>query len=780
MSGEILLSVRTLVGFLLKSGSIDNRFGGTDRMLEGSRIHRMLQKKEGPGYQPEVILSLRSEHGGTVYQVQGRADGVITRPEGVTIDEIKTTGYPMELITEDFDRAHWGQAMCYGHFLCVKQKLSAVDLRLTYYQIETDEIKRFVRSYTAEELRLFYEDLLDQYEVWAEFQSDWKLLRDQTIRALPFPFESYRGGQRQLAVAVYRTVERGGRLFCQAPTGIGKTVSTLFPSIKSMAEGICEKLFYLTAKTITRQTAEEAFGRMRGLGLRMKTVTLTAKDKVCFLEERECNPEKCPYADGYFDRVNDALYQCLQENDVFTRQTIESCARKYNLCPFEFALDLTIWCDAIVCDYNYLFDPVVYLKRLLSDEGGNFVFLIDEAHNLVERSRDMYSASLSKSAILSLKRKCEKEKPLNSMLGRLNSAFVELRKKCGEEDELVEKTLPEGLADALMRFTSECDAWMQEHKTHPFHSDMLNLYFEVLFFLRIVELYDEHYVTFYSDARKGLQLELLCLDTSAFLDNCMKRGKAAILFSATFSPLEYFLDVLGGGEGAHTCRLPSPFEPEHLRLLVADRISTKYLVRDSSYRPIADMLFTMVSGRTGNYLVYFPSYRYLDEVYQVFREQYPQIDTLVQSVGMDELSREEFLAQFDERCEKSLLGFCVLGGIYSEGIDLQGDRLIGTAVVGVGLPQFSTKLNVLRDYFNEKSGQGYDFSYRYPGMNKVLQAAGRVIRGNNDRGVVLLIDSRFTSGDYLSLFPVHWCGYRTIRNAGELASELRSFWSMPE
>ncbi len=775
MSREIHLSVRALTEFLLHSGSIDNRFGGKERAPEGSRIHRMLQKREGPGYQPEVSLSLTTRREGFTYIVQGRADGILRKPGEVLVDEIKTTGCPAGLITEDFDRAHWGQAMCYGHFLCLKEGLEEVSLRLTYYQIDTEEIIRFERRCTAGELADFYDGLLAQYQRWAEFQEQWAALRTGALRDLAFPFPAYREGQRKLAAAVYRTIQGSGRLFCQAPTGIGKTMSTLFPALKAMGEGMGEKLVYLTAKTITRQAAEDAFRRLREQGLRLKTVTLTAKDKICFLEERDCNPESCPYADGYYDRINGALYALLQERDAFTRPAIEAWAEENRLCPFELSLDLTLWCDGIVCDYNYLFDPVACLKRLFSEGGGDYIFLIDEAHNLVDRSREMYSARLSKPAVLALRRKCKGERKLVSALGKVNQALLELQRRCDPMDWRVERERPEALLQTLTSFSAACGEWLEVHRGHPLSREILPFYFEVLFFLQIGELFDEHYAAYFCGAKEGLEAQLLCLDTSQFLDACMSRGRASILFSATLSPLDYYIEVLGGGKEARCCRLPSPFAPERLRLLVADGISTKYTVREKSLLPIAELLFAMISARPGNYLAFFPSYQYLRQVYTIFQERYPQAEALMQESGMDEEEREAFLDQF-QADGASRLGFCVLGGVYSEGIDLRGERLIGAAVIGVGLPQVNAVTNLLKDYFDGKRGRGFDYSYRFPGMNKVLQAAGRVIRDIQDRGIVLLIDSRFSTPAYQELFPAHWDGWRRIRSASDLSCELQTFW----
>lgn len=777
MQNTMILPVRELVEFVLRGGSIDNRFGGVDRMAEGSRIHRKLQKAAGDGYQAEVPLSLESVWGDIRIKVEGRADGLYTDEEGLVVDEIKTTGAPLEMITEDFNRLHWAQAMCYAHILCTQRGLEAIRVRLTYYQVDTDEIKRFIRSFSAGELTEFYQDLLDRYRRWGESRQSWTGIRDASIKTTAFPFPQYRPGQRRLAEAVYRTARDGGRLFCEAPTGIGKTISTLFPAIKAIGEGEAEKIFYLTAKTITRQVAENACRVMREEGLRLRTVTLTAKDKICFLEQRNCNPDACPYADGHFDRVNDALWEMLEREDVFTREVVEAYARRHRLCPFELALDLTLWSDCIIADYNYVFDPQVYLRRFFSGGKSPFVFLIDEAHNLVDRAREMYSAGLQKSAFLQLSRTLDKKDKLRRSLGRINTAMVAMRKECGEESFLKRKEPYLEFHKQLTRTAADCEEWMQRHPHAPQEEQLLTLYFDILTFLKIAELYDERYITWVQTKGSEVVLRLFCLDPSYLLSKTMERGKASVLFSATLTPLDYFISVLGGDENSKRLTLTSPFPQENLCLLVSDRISTKYKDRQDSLVPVADQIALTVSGKKGNYLAYFPSYAYLREVYQVFQERYPAVATIVQRSGMEEEEREAFLQRFQADAADTLVGFCVLGGIYAEGIDLRGERLIGTIIVGVGLPQIGPEQDMIRDYYDRRDGRGFDYAYRYPGMNKVLQAAGRVIRDESERGVVVLIDQRFTSPAYRPLFPQHWRHYAAVRDGRMLEERLRRFWT---
>lgn len=777
MNNVIRLSVRTLVEFLLQHGSIDNRYAGTDRANEGSRIHRKLQKEAGAAYAAEVFLSRTVERDGFTYIIEGRADGIFEDSDSFVIDEIKTVTVPMEHIHADYEPLHWAQAMCYACFYAQQNALSDIGVQLTYYQADTDEIQRFRRSHTLKELEAFFDGLLEKYRPWAELTRDWEAQRTQSLKALTFPFPAYRPGQHRLAAGVYRTIASGSRLFCQAPTGIGKTLSTLFPALKAMGEEKSGRIFYLTAKTITRQAAQEALAILRPGGLRLKAVTLTAKEKICPMPQTDCNPIACPYAAGYYDKISEVLGELLRREDFFTREVVEQAAATHQICPFELGLDLSRWCDLIICDYNYLFDPVVYLRRFFDGGPQDYVFLIDEAHNLLDRARDMYTASLKKTEVLELKKALGKsDAPLSRALNRLNTAMVALRKQCGEETVFTSREPLEDFNRALARFSAYCDAWLENHRDGAAHDALLPLYFEVRFYLKIAELYDSHYITCVYHKGSEVQPKLLCLDPSAFLDNAMKRGKAAILFSATLSPSDYFIDVLGGGEGARYAALPSPFPRENLCLLSACHISTKYTEREKSLDDLCALLYEMVQARTGNYMVYFPSYQYMRQAYELFHEEYPQVETMLQTTDMDEAAREEFLGRFQDAPEATLLGFCVLGGIYSEGINLQGNRLIGVAVVGVGLPQVNREQELLRDYYEETRGHGFAFAYQYPGMNKVLQAAGRLIRSEQDRGVVLLIDSRFSRRDYRALFPAHWSGARRIYSTIELRKNLEEFW----
>jgi len=776
---EIKLSVRNLVEFILRSGDIDSQFMSSSRALEGTRAHQKIQNaNKDKGYSPEVPLKYSVDYQGFTFIIEGRADGVITTDELTIIDEIKSTNRPLEHLDEHYNETHWAQAKCYAHIYCVQNNIDRIGVQLTYYQLETDEIKQFINYFEPPELAAFFFKLLDLYLVWAQLTSDWVTRRDRSIKALDFPFETYRTGQRQLAISVYKTIVEGKKSFIQAPTGIGKTISTLFPAIKAVAEGHTAKLFYLTAKTIVREVAEEAFAKMKEKNLEFKAVTLTAKDKICFKEERICDPDHCEFAKGHFDRVNHALLDALQQEHYFTRPVIEDYARKHHVCPFEFSLDLTLWCDGVICDYNYVFDPRVYLKRFFSESGGDYTFLIDEAHNLVDRARSMFSAELYKKPMLELKRIFKDEEPrIARSLTKLNAFMITMRKSTGTDSHYLQADAPKDIYPLLNQFILASEEWLASHEGSERHEKLLEFYFAVQTFMRTAELYDKRYSTYVENSRDDTKLKLFCLDPSHLLGEAIKRGKSAVFFSATLSPIDYFSEILGGGADCYRMIFPSPFDVDNRALLIADTVSTKYRNREKTSLTLVNYIQSVLMQRPGNYMVYFPSYQYLNTVYELFTEAFPDVVAVRQSPEMSEEDREAFLSRFRPGSKEGILGFCVLGGIFSEGVDLKHDELIGAIIIGVGLPQLCFERDIIRDYFNQKNHCGYEYAYLYPGMNKVLQAAGRVIRTETDKGVILLIDERFSTRNYQRLFPREWFPHQRIGNLKELEISLKDFWS---
>lgn len=777
---QVRISVRALVEFVLRSGDIDNRRSGAaqkDAMAAGTRIHKKIQKRMGGNYRAEVPLKYTAldEEEDIELLVEGRADGIFEEDGIVTIDEIKGVYMDLERLAEPV-AVHMAQAMCYGFFCCCDRELDGVRIQLTYCNLETEEIRRFHEDRSREELEVWFRSVIHEYFKWARYLCHHELQRNQSINGLEFPFP-YREGQRDLAVAVYKTISRKKRLFIQAPTGIGKTLSTIFPAVQAMGAGKASKVFYLTAKTITRTVAEEAFRILRSRGLVFTAVTITAKEKLCPMEKAECNPEACPYARGHFDRVNEAVFDILHLEQEMDRETVLRYAEKYRVCPFEFCLDISSWTDGIICDYNYVFDPNVRLKRYFADGApGDYLFLVDEAHNLVSRAREMYSASVYKEDFLEVKRIIKGKSPrLERQLDRCNKLLLSMKRECGDWQLLEDVT---GLAAGIMTAFSYMETFMEEFPEFPERETVLDFYFCLRDFLNVYEELDGHYRIYEENREDGSFLvRLFCVDPSRLLSRCMDQGASTILFSATLLPVRYYKTLLSGNQDDYAVYVNSPFPEENRLLMVAEDVSSRYTRRSpSEYRKVADYIRIVTQSRPGNYMVFFPSYQYMGEIEEILEEEPLEADLLVQGQGMGEAEKTEFLEEFEKERSHSLAAFCVMGGVFSEGIDLKEERLIGVIVVGTGLPMVCVEQEVLKGYFDETEEKGFDFSYQYPGMNKVLQAAGRVIRTPGDRGVILLLDDRFLRRDHLELFPREWEHFQVV-NRGNAARCLEDFWN---
>lgn len=761
--------------FVLRSGDLagSGHFSGPNRALEGTRGHQRLQKSRPRGYAPEVVVSHEIETEDFILHLKGRIDGVLPSDGTALIEEIKTV---TRLWSTEADPLHWAQAKIYAYLYAHEHGLARAEVQITYLELDSLLTAEFKESFGIEILRSFFDSVLSEYLEWMAAHHRWLNQRDRSIEGLVFPFSSYRPGQRSLAIAVYRAIKSRTRLFAEAPTGIGKTMSVLFPALKAMGEGHVEKIFYTTAKTIGRAVAEKSLADLRAGGLRARSVTITARDKICFNDGQPCDATQCPFAIGYYDRIKMALKSALA-GEEFTRPEIESIARTHQVCPFELSLDLAVWADVIICDYNYVFDPSVSLRRFFSEERREFAILIDEAHNLVDRAREMFSADLNKDEIASLKTALKAELPgCARLLARINARFLQIPQEAeweARDGSFVRKLLWEKLSALVREFCREAERWLAQNHPAGFRQPLLDLYFQCTAFLRISELYDERYVMTF-DPASGL-LRLFCVDPSRLLRNTLESLGAAVFFSATLSPIDYFAPALGGAEEFAHLQLDSPFPPANLGLVVHTRVSTRFGARDQSYQEIVESIAAMVEARAGNYLVYFSSYDYLQEVALRFSKQNPQHELATQTGGMSESAREEFIARFKTGGDRSLVAFAVLGGIFGEGIDLVGEKLIGVAVVGIGLPQLSLERDVIRDFWQNASRPGFEFAYRFPGMNRVLQAAGRVIRSERDRGIVLLMDDRFARADQRELFPRWWKPHR-VSHARQIAVAARQFW----
>lgn len=805
----IHISVRQLVEFLLRSGSIDNRHkvSAEGAMQEGSRIHRMIQRKMGPEYTSEVPLSILIGDEEFDIQIEGRADGIFTRTPGQQslfvpeathfIDEIKGVYRDLKKMQEP-SPVHLAQAKCYAAIYLREEGLPLIGVQMTYCNMDTEEIRRFEYSYTADEINEWFDALVEDYRKWARFEYDFKKMRQDSIHSLEFPFE-YREGQKELASQVYRTIYLGKRLFLEAPTGVGKTISTLFPAIKALGEGRGDRIFYLTAKTLTMTVAQNTFQILRDHGLRMKTVFITAKEKACFMEEVSCNPETCPYAKGHYDRINEALFELLCSEDGFDRETILAHARKHEVCPYELSLDLSLFADAVICDYNYVFDPVVYLRRFFAegvktdhskDGLGDSIFLVDEAHNLVDRAREMYSAVLSKEAF---HEHAKLVAPFDAKLSRsMKSAakvLLDYQRLTGEVQVL---TNIEPFLLTLTRVAGYFEEFLEEDEGSALRDEVLDFYFEIRHFLNMADLCGEDYIIYTEQEDEEFKIHLFCVHPAANLRGRLDKGRSTIFFSATLLPVSYYMDLLSGDLNDYTVYAKSSFPGENRGVFISSDVSTKYTRRGPQlYSRIAAQISEILKLKRGNYLVFFPSYRFLQDVKAAFEEHIltdtinffddsyeknGEIELISQTPSMDEASREEFLRRFEKaEDEKTLVGFCVMGGIFSEGIDLKDDCLIGAIVVGTGLPQVCPERELIRDYFEQREGKGFDYAYLYPGMNKVLQSAGRVIRTHTDVGIVALLDERFLGNSYKNLFPMEWEQIQ-VGNQDKLTKLVEEFW----
>lgn len=775
----IRISVRNLVEFILRSGDLDNRRSGTsdkDAMQMGSRLHRKIQSRMGANYQAEVPLSVQLEYDQFYLKVEGRADGIETEDGKVTIDEIKGTFAELEHKKEATEM-HYAQARCYAYIYGKEHALEQITVQITYCNMETEEIKRFEQTWTMTEVDQWFMGVLDEYYKWALFQHEWCIARNKSMQEMDFPFP-YRAGQRDIVAGVYGTIARKKELFIQAPTGIGKTMSAIFPAVRAVGEGLGDKIFYLTAKTITRTVAEEAFGILQGKGLRYKVITLTAKEKLCVCEEKECNPDVCARAKGHFDRVNDAVYELLNASDTFDRDTLLDHSEKWNVCPYEMSLDTASWVDAIICDYNYAFDPRARLKRFFGDNvKGEYLILIDEAHNLVERGREMFSANLYKEDFLAVKRLVKPySKKLERYLEKSNQQLLMYKREC--DTYAILPNLGSFGVD-LLNVMVELEKLLEELQVGEIQKAVLDFYFQVRSFLAISELADENYVTYTRHDPDGrFCIRLYCVNPAVNLQECLKKGNSTVFFSATLLPMQYYQKLFSTREDDFAINAVSPFRPEHKSLILGKDVSSRYTRRGyDEYRKMAVYIHKIIHLRQGNYLIFFPSYRFMEDVYDIYQKCYPEDQEvcLKQTASMDEQAREEFLGHFQEEGKEVLAGFCILGGIFSEGIDLIGDRLIGAIVIGTGLPQVSYEREILMNFYNQKGENGFDYAYRFPGMNKVLQAAGRVIRTDSDRGVIALLDERFLNRDYRELFPADWMDCR-VCSLQTIESQLSEFW----
>lgn len=783
------LGIRELIEFTLKSGDLTSDASSNHTALEGARIHRRLQKKAGPDYQKEIYLSYETKLDDQDFKIEGRADGVIIDPDTheILVDEIKTSEPDFADLTKDALTRYWGQAKFYAWLLAERESVDQVTVQLTYFQTTTELVTQKQEVHTHEDLTTFAQGVLKEYEYWLHLRSQWQLQRNAAAKKLAFPYSDFRAGQRQFSAIVYKTIAAQKILLTEAPTGTGKTIATLFPAIKAFAEQDVQRIFYLTAKTSTRTVAESALTDLANEGARLKRVTITAKDKIAFPVPEGYPAGHSPYTDGYYDRNKDALKDLFAHEDQWDRTTIETYAKKWTIDPFEFSLDASLFADVIIGDYNYLFDPQVYLQRFFANPKPGNVFLIDEAHNLVSRSRAMYSADLAETPMKQIERDIRGQKSqvvadLHKALKPIENSFKILPDMLPEpvqETSVIDEPDEDFIAGFYLGLEA-LGTWMAKNEEHPVYEKVRDYFFTLNSFLKIYELYGDNYRTIIRLAPTA-SLTLQCLDPSQFLQDCLHKGDAAVLFSATLTPLDYYRETLtAADENALVYRMTSPFPPQNQCLIITNYIQTTYAQRTANLPRILQALQSLVDAKKGNYLVFLPSYSYLTEIADAFIQKNPTLQIIRQESSDTEATRQDFLDHFQTNPQETLVGFAVLGGAFAEGIDLRRDRLIGVAIISVGLPGLSLEHDLLRDYYQLKNHQGFAYAYQLPGFNNVMQAGGRVIRGNEDRGVILLIDQRFASARYQRLFPPHWQQQHQVKNVDQLKEALLGFWERPK
>lgn len=744
------VAVRALCEFTAKAGDLDLRFTPSPTAQEGIEGHRRVVARRAAGYEAEVAL----EGAYQGLQVRGRADGY--DPAANRLEEIKTYRGDLARQPANHRQLHWAQAKVYAWLLCQARQLPAVEVALVYLNVDNDGQTLISEHYSAVELQAFFETQCLCFLAWAQGQTQRLAERDRGLQSLGFPYPQFRQGQRQLAETLYKAVSTGRCLMAQASTGIGKTLGTLFPLLKAMVPQQLDKVFFLTAKTPGRALALDALQQITRATPQpaLRTLELIARDKACEHPDKACHGEACPLAQGFYDRLP-AAREAAARLPLLDRANLREVALEHQVCPYYLGQEMARWVDVLVADYNYYFDAHALLFGLTQANQWRVAVLVDEAHNLVERGRGMYSASLDQGQLQALRQR--KPPGLASALDRLNRQWNALY-KAQRAPYLATEQLP----DAFLRALQQCIGLIQERLNEsPVEVDahILQFYFQALQFSRVAELFDEHFL-FDVSLREGprqRRLATLCLRNvtpAKLLGPRMQAARSVTLFSATLSPRHFYTDLLGMPPDTAWLEVAAPFRAEQLEVRIASQVSTRYHERRASLAPIVALIAEQYQRQPGNYLAFFSSFEYLQQVHALLAEQHPAISAWAQAPGMDETARQDFLARF--AADGQGVGFAVLGGAFGEGVDLPGNRLIGAFVATLGLPQVNPVNEQFKQRLGRQFGAGFDYVYLYPGVRKVIQAAGRVIRGDQDRGVLVLIDQRFAEPRVQQMFPSWW------------------------
>lgn len=789
---KIVLSVHGFIDLLLRKGDIDNRIFNTMSMEEGTRLHKWYQDKQGENYFPEQYLSHSFKYDDYQIELSGRADGIIVNSESnVTIDEIKTTNSPIDEFYQSQKNWHLGQAKIYAYIYMLDHELDIIKVQLTYIsQIDHTDLKQYLFVFTEADLKKDIDDLFRQYIDFYEVIQRIKSNRQKSIQGLNFPFNSMRPGQKEMMEFVDTSLEQGKIGFCEAKTGIGKTISVLYPSIKALEKNNLEKIFYLTSKNSIKKVAFDTLKQLEKEKCCLKAVIMTSKEHICLNEKkRHCNPDECVFAKNYYDKINQIILTEIDQQNIFNFDDIIRIARKYEVCPFELQLDLLNYVDVIVGDYNYLFDPRAKLIRFFESYAPNpFILLVDEGHNLPQRVRDMFSASIEYFDVVKLlkkfaKQKAKKYKAIKERLQDIASYFQEVelvQSNSSWEKIKEEKEIPQKLIDLLQGFIIKGKAFLKKNKESD--DDFMNFYYEVNAFLNLPDGDSRYayYFHFHEKTNQCLGFTISCLDSRYLIKSGYNAFAGGVVFSATLTPREYFLNVLGADKDSPSLYLPSPFDSANQLIMADTYISTKYRDRDDSCEHIARDIYEVVTKKVGNYFVFFPSFAYMAQVADYISSYEDRIDCYYQQVSMSEAERQSFLRRFQKNPSRTTVGFIVLGGIFSEGIDLVGDKLIGAIIVSVGHLKMSYLSDRLQKIIEKESpSKGYSYAYLYPGLNHVFQAAGRVIRSEEDKGVILFIGKRYSYTTYRNnLYEMYDSIYKV--NDKSIGSIVEEFWRRHE
>ena len=763
------VNVRTIAETYYEGGDLIPASVALARMQDGVKGHLMVQSGYEGELQAEVPVKLKLEYRGLNLQVQGRVDGLALYENSCLVEEIKIPAVSPASVKENDYPVHWAQAEIYAYMVLTLNSLERAEVRLVYSSL-TGHSRVFSREYGSSQLKARFFTYLDEYVSRLKRSDDYLKAALPSAKEVTFPFDSFRDGQSEFAQRALAAIEGRTCLLAQAPTGIGKTAAALYPAVQALGRGLTDIVFYLTARSTGRLAAENCLQLMREHGLDLRSVSLFAKRKLCPTPHINCDPELCPLAKGYFDRQKNAVKESWNTR-AFGQEQILLLAEKYSLCPFELSLALCETAQVIICDYNYVFDPAVKLRRFF-DRACRFTLLIDEAHNLPGRVMDMHSAAISEAELKAFLKKLDPGVPFFApLISALNTVTALLPVPAPPE---MVSGKPLELISALKALGDELRPLLGLDLSVT--EDARQLYFDCLKFIRASDSFepDTHRLLSLSDG--GAEKKLWMWQPTREISRVLKRSRGALLFSATLSPIEHYSYLMGldREKGDEALSLPSPFPRENLKSLCLD-IPAVYSKRTESASRVAQALKTLAQSKTGNYIACFPSHAYLEAVYREFGFAAPGIRAIKQARNMDEAARRQFLNSFEAAPETSLVGFIVLGGVFSEGIDLAGERLIGAAIVGVGMPQIGFERDCLKSLYDEKDENGFVTAYVYPGIGKCLQAAGRVIRSDTDRGVLLFIDERYFLPAYRRLLPGHLRPKRIKENA--LEGALKAFWS---